>query len=202
MMDAQVGTDAKGGPVGAPWNFDLFIGGEWTAGEATGSIEVINPATEDVIGQVPEATAKDAVRAIEAARRAFDEGPWPWTKPAERAAVLVRMAELLEARAAELRQLIVAETGSTGFLTDIVQGGGSVGMFRSNAAQVEHVVEWVEAGAPTGGSSGMAGQALVREPVGVVAAITPFNFPFMLNVVGRRGRRAAARCPERHHRPQ
>ena len=63
------------------------------SGEATGSIEVINPATEEVIGRVPEATPKDAVRAIEAARRAFDEGPWPYTKPAERAAALVRMAE-------------------------------------------------------------------------------------------------------------
>ena len=68
------------------WNFDLYIDGTWTAGEAGGSIEVINPATEEVIGQVPDATPKDAVRAIEAARKAFDEGPWPWTKPAERAA--------------------------------------------------------------------------------------------------------------------
>ncbi len=58
--------------MGAPWNFDLYIDGRWTAGEAAGSIEVINPATEEVIGQVPEATAKDAVRAIEAARKAFD----------------------------------------------------------------------------------------------------------------------------------
>jgi acyl-CoA reductase-like NAD-dependent aldehyde dehydrogenase len=169
--------------VGTPWNFDLYIGGEWTTGEATGVIEVINPATEEVIGHVPDATPKDAVRAIEAARKAFDEGPWPWTTPAQRAAVLVRMAEILEARADELRELIVAETGSTGFLTDFVQGAGSIGMFRSNAAQVEHVIAWVEAGAPTGGATGMAGQALVREPVGVVGAITPFNFPFMLNVV-------------------
>src|SRR3984957_16917419 len=142
------------------WSYDLFIDGKWDNGEAGGRpIEVINPATEEVIGQVPEATPKDAARAIEAARTAFDDGPWPWTKPAERAA---------------LRELIVAETGSTGFLTDFVQGAGSVGMFRSNAAQAEHVIEWVEAGAPTGAPSGMAGQAIVREPVGVVSAITPF----------------------------
>jgi acyl-CoA reductase-like NAD-dependent aldehyde dehydrogenase len=82
-----------------------------------------------------------------------------------------------------LRELIVAETGSTGFVTDYVQAAGSIGMFRANAAQVEHVVEWVEAGAPTAGPNGMSGSALVREPVGVVGAITPFNFPFMLNVV-------------------
>jgi aldehyde dehydrogenase (NAD+) len=63
--------------VESPWNFDLFIGGEWTAGDASESIEVINPASEEVVGTVPEATPQDAVRAIEAARKAFDEGPWP-----------------------------------------------------------------------------------------------------------------------------
>ena len=165
------------------WNFDLYIDGTWTSGESSGSIEVINPANEEVIGTVPEASPKDAVLAIEAARRAFDEGPWPYTKPAERAAALVRMAEYLEAHAGELRELIVAETGSVGFLTDYVQAGGSIGMFRANATQIEHVYEWVEAGAPTAGPDVMAGSALFHEPVGVVGAITPFNFPFMLNVV-------------------
>jgi acyl-CoA reductase-like NAD-dependent aldehyde dehydrogenase len=165
------------------WEFDLYVDGAWTSGEAGGALEVLDPATEEVIGRVPEATPKDAVQAVRAARRAFDEGPWPFTKPAERAAALVRMAEFLEAGAAELRELIVAETGSTGFLTDYVQAAGSIGMFRSNAAQAEHVVEWVEAGAPTAGPGAMTGSAQFREPVGVVAAITPFNFPFMLNVV-------------------
>ncbi len=165
------------------WNFDLYIDGTWTDGESAGSLEVINPATEEVIGTVPEASPKDAVLAIEAARKAFDEGPWPYTKPAERAAALVRMAEYLEAHAGELRELIVAQTGSVGYLTDYVQAGGSIGMFRANAAQIEHVYEWVEAGAPTAGPNGMTGSALFREPVGVVGAITPFNFPFMLNVV-------------------
>jgi len=178
------GREASGGAaVARTWTFDLYIDGEWTAGEAGGEIVVIDPATEAVIGRVPDASPKDAVRAITAARKAFDDGPWPYTKPAERGAALVRMAEALEARADELRELIVAETGSTGFLTDYVQAGGSIGMFRSNAAQVEHVVEWVEAGAPTAGPNGMSGTALFREPVGVVGAITPFNFPFMLNVV-------------------
>ncbi len=169
--------------MGAPWNFDLFFGGEWTEGEGGGRIDVIDPATEESIGSVAEASTKDAARAIEAARKAFDEGPWPWMKPAERAAVLVRMAEILEARGAELRELIVAETGSTGFLTDFVQAGGSIGMFRSNADHVQHGVQWLEMSAPTGGPTSVGGSAIVREPIGVVAAITPFNFPFMLNVV-------------------
>jgi len=165
------------------WNYELFIDGAWTSEGAEGSIDVIDPATEEVIGSVPEATTKTAVRAIEAARRAFDEGPWPYMKPSDRAARLTAMAEILEARAGDLRELIIAETGSTGFLTDAVQGAGSIGMLRSNAAITEHSFPWVENGPPTGAPTGMSGNALVREPIGVVAAITPFNFPFMLNVV-------------------
>jgi aldehyde dehydrogenase (NAD+) len=165
------------------WNYELFIDGAWTSEGASGSIDVVDPATEEVIGSVPEASTKTAVRAIEAARRAFDEGPWPYMKPAERAAKLLAMAEILEARAGDLRELIIAETGSTGFLTDAVQAAGSIGMFRSNAALVEHAFPWVENAMPTGGPTGLGGSAIVREPIGVVAAITPFNFPFMLNVV-------------------
>jgi aldehyde dehydrogenase (NAD+) len=165
----------------ARWDYQLYIDGSWSDGESV--IEVINPATEEVIGTVAQATTKDATRAIEAARRAFDDGPWPYTKPAERAAMLVRMAEILESRAAELHDLIVAETGSVGFLTDAIQGAGSIGMYRSNAAQAQYGVEWLEQGAPTGGANGISGNAIVREPVGVVGAITPFNFPFMLNTV-------------------
>jgi acyl-CoA reductase-like NAD-dependent aldehyde dehydrogenase len=170
--------------MSARWNFDLFIDGKWEKGEAGGKpIEVINPATEEVIGIVPEASAKDAARAIDAARRAFDEGPWAWMKPAERGALLRRMGEILRSRAAELRELIVAETGSVGFITDFVQGAGSIGMFDSNADIAEHTFNWVESTAPTAAPTGMAGSAILREPVGVVGAITPFNFPFMLNVV-------------------
>jgi acyl-CoA reductase-like NAD-dependent aldehyde dehydrogenase len=165
------------------WNHELFIDGKWTSEGATDTIEVIDPATEAAIGSVPEASVETARRAIEAARAAFDSGPWPWMKPADRAAKLVRMAEILEERAADLRELIVAETGSAGFLTDFVQASGSIGMFRSNAEIVATSFDWVENGPPTGGSMGMGGAAIFREPVGVVAAITPFNFPFMLNVV-------------------
>jgi aldehyde dehydrogenase (NAD+) len=165
------------------WQYDLFIDGKWTTGQASSAIEVIDPATEEVIGQVPEATRADAVRAIQAARKAFDEGPWPWMKPRERAAVLVKMAESLERRAAELRELVVAQTGSVGHITDAFQAGGATGMFRSNAEQIVHSVDWVEANPPTGTPTGIAGSAIIREPVGVVAAITPFNFPYMLNVV-------------------
>lgn len=166
------------------WDFDLFIDGKWDRGEAGGKpIEVINPANEEVVGSVPEASVKDTARAIEAARRAFDEGPWPWMKPAERAGYVRKMGQILMGKAAELRELIVAETGSVGFITDFVQAAGSIGMFESNAVLAEHTFPWIESGPPTGAPTGMAGSAIIREPIGVVGAITPFNFPFMLNVV-------------------
>jgi acyl-CoA reductase-like NAD-dependent aldehyde dehydrogenase len=170
-------------PVMTTWNRELYIDGEWTSEGTDGVIEVINPATEEVIGSVPQGDAKVAQRAIEAARRAFDEGPWPWMKPAERAAKLIKMAEVLEARAPELRELIIAETGSTGFLADAIQGLGSVGMYRSNANLVEHNFPWAEVEPPSGGPNAMGGSGVFREPVGVVGAITAFNFPFMLNTV-------------------
>lgn len=168
--------------MGARWEFDLYINGKWTGGDG-GQIEVIDPATEELIGVVPDSSPKEAVRAIEAARRAFDDGPWKWTKPSERAAALVRMAEALERRAPELREMVIAETGAAGWITDAIQAAGSIAMFRSNAALTQHSVKWVEADFPTGGPTSVAGSATLREPVGVVAAITPFNFPFMLNVV-------------------
>jgi aldehyde dehydrogenase (NAD+) len=169
--------------MGTSWKFDLFIDGRWTSGEGSGVLDIIDPATEESIGQVPEASAADAVAAIAAARKAFDEGPWPFMTPKERGAILVAMAEVLERRGAELRELVVAETGSVGMITDFVQAGGSTAMFRSNAEKASSELQWLEMGAPTGGATSVAGSALIREPVGVVAAITPFNFPYMLNVV-------------------
>jgi len=165
------------------WRYDLFIDGAWTPGHGSSVIDVIDPATEELIGQVPEGTRKDALRAIQAARKAFDEGPWPWMKPRERAAVLVKMAESLERRSAELRELVVAETGAVGFILDAYQAGGVIPLFRSNAEHILHAVDWVEANPPTAGPTSIAASALIREPVGVVAAITAFNFPFFLNVV-------------------
>jgi acyl-CoA reductase-like NAD-dependent aldehyde dehydrogenase len=169
--------------VGAHRNYELYIDGEWTTGESVGTIEVLNPATEEVVGTVPEASTKDAVRAISAARKAFDEGPWAWMKPKERGALLIKMADILDRRGAELREVVIDETASLGFLADFIQAGGSTGLFRSNAEMVEHKLRWFDSDPVSGGPTGVGGSAIVREPIGVVAAITPFNFPYFLNVV-------------------
>jgi acyl-CoA reductase-like NAD-dependent aldehyde dehydrogenase len=169
--------------MGTRWSYDLFVDGKWTRGSGNRTLTVIDPATEEAIGEVPDATVDDARQAILAARRAFDEGPWPFLKPKERGARLKRLSEILESRMAEIRELVVAEAGAAGPIVDFVQVGGAIGIGHYNAEKVQDLVEWVETSPPTGGPNGMMGSALVREPVGVVAAITPFNFPFMLNMV-------------------
>ena len=166
------------------WNYELFIDGAWTSEGASGSIEVVDPATEEVIGSVPEASTKTARRgpskrragpstralALHEAGGAPPPGWWRWPRSSK-------------AGLGICRELIVAETGSTGFLTDAVQGAGSIGMLRSTRHWSSTLFAWVENAMPTGGPTGLGGSAIVREPIGVVAAITPFNFPFMLNIV-------------------
>ena len=165
------------------YTYEQFIDGAWTAGAAEASIDVINPATEESIGSVPQAGVKDAKAAIEAARRAFDDGPWPWMTPRERAGVMKRFAEILDSRREHIKGLVIAEAGSTGMLADFIQVGGAIDIATSVAETVEHAVQWVEMSPPKGGPLTVGGSALLREPVGVVGAITPFNFPFFLNIV-------------------
>ena len=165
------------------WNYQLYVDGKWTDGMGSEETTVINPANESQIGKVPGGSVADARAAIASARRAFDEGPWPYMKPVERGVLLKRMADILQSRHDDLRRLIQAQTGIAGPMLDMVQCGGAINIGHYNAEEVQRVVDWVETSPPTGGQQGMAGSALVREPVGVVAAITPFNFPFMLNMV-------------------
>jgi aldehyde dehydrogenase (NAD+) len=170
--------------VTGQWKYDsMFVDGAWTAVNAVGVIEVIDPATEEVIGSVPEADLKAAGTAIQAARRAFDEGPWPRMSPRERASTLHRFATILDERHDHLKELVMAETGSIGVLADMIQVRGTIDIAQWVAEVMELCVRWTEVSPPVGGPKGMSGHAVVREPVGVVSAITPFNFPFFLNIV-------------------
>ncbi|MCW2652694.1 MAG: aldehyde dehydrogenase [Mycobacterium sp.] len=170
--------------MGVRWDFgSMFIDGVWTSDNAAGVMEVVDPATEDVIGSVPDADRKAAHAAIAAARRAFDDGPWPRTSPRQRAAALRRFANILDERHDALKELVMAESGSVGFLADIIQVRGTIDIAQWIAEAMEYCVQWTEVSPPSGGPTAMTGHAVVREPVGVVAAITPFNFPFFLNIV-------------------
>jgi phenylacetaldehyde dehydrogenase len=97
-----------GGKVAEPYR--LLIGGEWTDGSA-GSYAVINPATEEVVAEAPEASAGDALSAAAAARRA--QPGWAATSPQERARLLQAVADRIRQRQAELLPVIIAETGAT-----------------------------------------------------------------------------------------
>ncbi len=148
----------------------LFIGGEWVRPAGTGTITVVSPHSEQPIGRAPEGTAADMDRAVAAAREAFDHGPWPRMTFAERAAVLGRLAGLYGARLPELAELITAEVGSPIAFTRLTAG--------QPAAMLQFYAEFGATFQQEDQRPGMFGPSLVRrEPVGVVAAIVPWNVP-------------------------
>jgi aldehyde dehydrogenase (NAD+) len=161
--------------------YRLFIDGAWTESEGGDSVPVINPATEDVIGTVPQATQGDVVRAIRAARSAFDSGPWPLMAPRERSAILVRMADIMERRRDELVDLSMREAGSVRALAESIQVDVPVAHFRDTADRVLRGFPFEQAMLPSIGST--LGQGVIhREPAGVASLISAYNFPLFLNL--------------------
>ncbi|SEG88535.1 Acyl-CoA reductase [Thermomonospora echinospora] len=160
----------------------LYIDGAWTDGDGDERIDVVNPATEQVIGQVPQATRSDVVRAIEAARRAFDEGPWPRMSVRERAQVMLRMADVMERRMPEIVELNIAEAGSIRPLAESIQVGIPIQHLRDMAERVMPAFAWERPVAPFVGQ-GIGQGVLRREPFGVATLISAYNFPFFLSVM-------------------
>ncbi|MET0512768.1 MAG: aldehyde dehydrogenase family protein [Thermoleophilaceae bacterium] len=143
----------------------LYIGGEWVEPAGSGTLEVINPTTEEVIARVPEGTAEDADRAVRAARAAFDS--WSALSPYERAAYCEAIGAGLAARGDELAALITSELGMPIGLSRMVQAGLPAVTFSSMPELVE-AIAWEEE---------VGNSLIVREAAGVVAAITPWNYP-------------------------
>ncbi len=140
----------------------------------------LNPATEEVIGVAADAGAEDALRAIAAARRAFDESDWS-TDLALRSRCLRQLHEALERRREELRPQIVAEVGTPIQLTYAVQQDSAIADMLWDV-EVAEKYAW-ERELPVHEFFGMRSRRrVIREPVGVAALITPWNFPFMLNL--------------------
>ncbi|GIH69851.1 aldehyde dehydrogenase [Sphaerimonospora thailandensis] len=149
----------------------LFIGGDWVAPAGTGTIEVISPHSEEVVARVPEGTPADMDRAVAAARDAFDNGPWPRMTMAERAAVVGRLADIYDSRQGEMAETITLEMGSPITFSQLAQAPQPLGMLRY-FAELGRTFP-VEEERP-----GLFGPVIVRrEPVGVVAAIVPWNVP-------------------------
>jgi acyl-CoA reductase-like NAD-dependent aldehyde dehydrogenase len=165
----------------------LYIDGAWAAPEA-GKEAVINPATEDVIGESPLASLAQVSAAVAAARHAFDHGPWPTLSMEERADVMQRMADALQNRQDEIAKLIVAEVGCAQHITHGMQVANPINHLASAIAAARRTVteqlpiDITPNMFVPGGPQAIGGTTVVREPIGVVSAITGYNFPFLLNL--------------------
>ncbi|MEU3505621.1 aldehyde dehydrogenase family protein, partial [Streptomyces hundungensis] len=149
----------------------LFIGGELTDPLGSDVIEVISPHTEQVIGRVPHACRADVDRAVAAARTAFDTGPWARATPEERIEVVSRIKDAILARHEEIARCISAQNGSPYSWSVLAQALGAM-MVWDSAITVARQFPYEER------RSGALGPLLVRrEPVGVVAAVVPWNVP-------------------------
>ncbi|QKS01096.1 aldehyde dehydrogenase [Sphingomonas sp. CL5.1] len=150
----------------------FFIGGDWVAPSSDARIDVINPATEELFLRVAEAQADDMNRAVAAARHAFDKGPWPRMTHAERATYLRAFAAELRRRLADISSIWTSEVGVTRPVADAFMGG--VPEIFDYYAGLAETFQWVERHEALH-SPGAVASFLVREPVGVVGAIVPWN---------------------------
>jgi betaine-aldehyde dehydrogenase len=150
----------------------MLIDGEWVGSANGGEREILNPADSTTVATVPEGTRDDVRRAIVAARRAFDEGPWPHTTVQERSRILNRVADLLERDESELARLETLDTGKT-LAESHADMQDIAGTFRYYASLIA---------THGGGINPVPAQSLsmtVHEPVGVAGMISPWNYPLL-----------------------
>src|SRR5512141_893114 len=154
----------------------LWIGGEWQKASGGASYRTTNPATGKELAEIADATPADAVRAVDAAARAFTR--WRETSPFARSEVLLRAAGILEARAQEWAGTLVAETGSI-FGKAMFEVGFAVGILRTAAAQCLQASGEILPSQLPGRTN-----LVERVPAGVVLTISPWNFPLLLSMRG------------------
>jgi phenylacetaldehyde dehydrogenase len=153
----------------------LLIGGEWAEGTEQ-PLSVINPSTGELLVESASAGQDDVDRAVTAARRAFDEGPWPAMSPAQRARLIWKLAEAIEEAAAELALLETLNTGKPLGIARMFEVAGAAESFRYNAGWATKL------NGETRGVSlpGDWHAYTLREPVGVVGLIVPWNSPLAI----------------------
>src|SRR3954467_10480253 len=152
----------------------MLIGGEWRRAAAGEEIEVSNPATEDVVGTVPSGGAEDVELAIATSKRAVPE--WARTDAEQRASILAKAAALIEERAKDLAALLTSEQGKP-----ILEARGAVTHLHHGARYYAGAARKVRGAYQELPSAfGSAYGQVIRRPMGVCAAITPYNFPLTL----------------------
>ncbi|HEX4528614.1 MAG TPA: aldehyde dehydrogenase [Acidimicrobiia bacterium] len=166
-------TATTSAPVSYPDRF--FIGGQWVAPSSDATIDVIDAGTEELFFRVAEARAEDMSRAVGAARTAFDEGPWPGMTHAERAGYLRALGAAVQERSEGMAELWPRESGTTHLVAQFA-AMMCAGAMESYAALADTFPFEEPAQPSMGGGFGL----LVREPVGVVGAIIPWNAPLQL----------------------
>jgi phenylacetaldehyde dehydrogenase len=158
----------------------LLIGGEWVDSRSTERLSVVDPATGNELTSVPDANAADVDRAVAAARAALESGPWADMLPAQRQALLWKLADLIDQNADELAELESLDNGKTKFMATIIDVAGTREYFRYMAGwatKIEGSTFQTSIGGPPGAKFHTY---TAREPVGVVAQIVPWNFPLAM----------------------
>jgi aldehyde dehydrogenase (NAD+) len=151
----------------------LFIGGSWVLPARPDVVDVRSPHDQSLVGRTPHAEPADIDRAVAAAREAFDRGPWPRLGPGERIAAIRRLAELHAARGKELAALIARENGTPHWYNQWMHVDGGIADQTSAYVRAAEDFEWESRRPQPSGST----TVLLREAVGVVAAVIPWNSP-------------------------
>jgi betaine-aldehyde dehydrogenase len=151
----------------------LFINGEFVEPHAASTLDVIDPSTAEVIARVPDASAEDVDRAVQAARKAFDEGPWKDATAQDRGRVLFKLAEIVRSRAAELAELETRNTGKPIVEAefDIADVATCFEYYGGLATKIHGDVIPVPDNAMS---------LALREPIGVAGQIIPWNYPLLM----------------------
>jgi acyl-CoA reductase-like NAD-dependent aldehyde dehydrogenase len=162
----------------------LYIDGKWADAEGGKTYDIINPATEEVIAWAPDGSAADMERAIAAARRAFDEGPWPRSTPKERAAVIRRLIDGLERRKEQLRELLISMAAAE-YVSHPIQVDFPFALLAGYADLAtsfafEEMLPALVSQSPMGAQVNNA--MVYHQPVGVCGLIPTWNFPFFVTV--------------------
>lgn len=167
--------------------YQIYVDGAWRDPHGTATIDVIDPATEQLVGRVPSPDTSDVDRAVEAARRAFDDGDWPAWSNAARADLLDAIATAIDARTEELAATITMEMGSPITASRTRQVPPAAGILRQYAELARGI-------GPERRAHPIGTSLVVREPVGVVGAIVPWNVPLVMCIVKLAPALAAGCC--------